>query len=160
MINLEYDAGTRIRLEVSDEPGIWSVGTVELDSYGRKYIHCDDGIDYYPDHKDTVLLLGCDCAEDETSETKYQFISTDTRESALNIFMDMPVNELEKEVEMLYATYHMYLDNYMADSFVFAYIDSVFDIAKDALVGRLLCGMDMRCTCWCASRPLSPTGRL
>ena len=112
MINLEYDAGTRIRLEVSDEPGIWSVGTVELDSYGRKYIHCDDGIDYYPDHKDTVLLLGCDCAEDETSETKYQFISTDTRESALNIFMDMPVNELEKEVEMLYATYHMYLDNW------------------------------------------------
>lgn len=35
----------------------WYTGTVERDSYGRLYVHGDDGIDDYPRHTDEIKLL-------------------------------------------------------------------------------------------------------
>ncbi len=45
--------GDKVRFQVFDEPGV-CVGTVDRDSYGRKYIQCDDGITYYPSGSDEL----------------------------------------------------------------------------------------------------------
>jgi len=56
-LNLEdLQVSDRITYKPADED-TWYIGTMERDSYGRLYVHGDDGIDDYPRHTDEIKLL-------------------------------------------------------------------------------------------------------
>ena len=68
------------------------------------------------------------------------YISTDTRQFAFSVFCKMSEKDLVKELTALKSTIDGYGVNgeVLIDSFVFEYLNNVFDIAKDALVYRFV----------------------
>lgn len=71
-------------------------------------------------------------------------LSARTRAELLSIFMDMPVERLIKESVLLYDTYQKCLNEFLVDTVTFDYVADSLDILKDALLGRVLCGSDVR----------------
>ncbi|MEY8338651.1 hypothetical protein AALB16_11640 [Lachnospiraceae bacterium 62-35] len=63
-----------------------------------------------------------------------EYLTSDTKDWAFHTFSRMPKEELSKELEVLVSSRNMYLDSFMADSFVFAYLDTVYDVICDVLV--------------------------
>lgn len=50
------EVGTRVEYHTIDEE-CWCRATVQIDSYGRKYLQCDDGIVDYPRKRDVIRKL-------------------------------------------------------------------------------------------------------
>lgn len=50
------EVGTRVEYRTIDEE-CWCRATVQIDSYGRKYLQCDDGIVDYPRKRDVIRKI-------------------------------------------------------------------------------------------------------
>lgn len=70
----------------------------------------------------------------------YELITTDTKEWAYSVFSRMSEEELSKELEIIILARKLYLDNFLADSFIYAYIDDIYEIIRDVLVDKMLLG--------------------
>ena len=68
------------------------------------------------------------------------YITTDTTEWITEVFSKMTPFEFAYELLALRSALNLYLkgNGDLVDSFVREYLDSVYDIAKDVLVGRYL----------------------
>lgn len=66
------------------------------------------------------------------------YITTDTREWAFSTFAHMPKEELSNELKTLVSARNVYMHDDMVDSFVFEYLDSVYDIVRDVLVCKCM----------------------
>lgn len=67
------------------------------------------------------------------------YISTNTEEWVFSTFFHMPKEEFLKELEVLVSARKVYMQNAMVDSFVFEYLDTVYEIVRDVLVCKILC---------------------
>lgn len=65
-----------------------------------------------------------------------ELISTDTKEWAYSVFSRMSDKEFSKELMIIVLARKLYLDNALVDSFVFTYIDDVYEIMRDILVAN------------------------
>lgn len=70
----------------------------------------------------------------------YELITTDTKEWAYSVFSRMSEEELSKELEIIILVRKLYLDNFLADSFIYAYVDDIYEIIRDVLVDKMLLG--------------------
>ena len=60
-----------------------------------------------------------------------ELISTDTKEWAYSVFSRMSDEEFSKELMIIVLVRKLYLDNAFVDSFVFTYIDDIYEIMRD-----------------------------
>lgn len=63
-----------------------------------------------------------------------EYLTSDTKDWAFRTFARMSRQELSRELNVLVSSRNLYLDSFMPDSFVFAYLDTVYDILCDVLV--------------------------
>lgn len=66
------------------------------------------------------------------------YITTDTKDWAFATFAHMPKEEFSMELDTLISARKVYMQNAMVDSFVFEYLDSVYEIMRDVLVCKAL----------------------
>ncbi|MEY8224241.1 hypothetical protein AALA46_27690 [Enterocloster aldenensis] len=66
------------------------------------------------------------------------YITTDTKDWAFATFAHMSKEEFSMELKILVSVRNLYLYDRMVDSFVFEYLDSVYDIARDVLVCKCI----------------------
>ena len=67
------------------------------------------------------------------------YIVMDTRDWAFSMFARMPNDEFSNELKTLVSARNVYMHNDVVDSFVFEYLDTVYDIMRDVLVCKALC---------------------
>lgn len=68
----------------------------------------------------------------------HDYITTDSKDWVFSTFLHMPKEEFSKELETLVSARNIYQHNRMVNSFVFEYLDSVYDIARDVLVCKCI----------------------
>lgn len=66
------------------------------------------------------------------------YISSITEEWVFKLFSDMPNEEFTKYLQVLYSARRIYFDSDLVESFVFEYLDSVYEIMRDVLVCKAL----------------------
>lgn len=66
------------------------------------------------------------------------YISSITEEWVFKLFSDMPNEEFTKYLQVLYSARRIYFDSDLVESFVFEYLDSVYEIMCDVLVCKAL----------------------
>lgn len=66
------------------------------------------------------------------------YISSDTEEWVFSLYSHMPKEEFIKDLQALCSARRVYLKNGLADSFVFGYLDSVYEVMRDVLTCKAL----------------------
>lgn len=113
-----FEAQDYVKLSTSDEPDVVVNGTVCTDNSHNKYIHCDDGVDYYPDRCDVITVednLKAKGNSNSEGETRYYFINrpdkrveeTNLSPEAKEIYFFM-VRQLANENDSIQLGQHIY----------------------------------------------------
>lgn len=66
------------------------------------------------------------------------YISSDTEEWVFFLYSHMSKEEFTKDLQALCSARRVYLQNELSDSFVFGYLDSVYEVMRDVLTCKAL----------------------
>ncbi|WP_320993529.1 hypothetical protein [Enterocloster bolteae] len=66
------------------------------------------------------------------------YISSDTEEWVFFLYFHMSKEEFTKDLQALCSARRVYLQNELSDSFVFGYLDSVYEVMRDVLTCKAL----------------------